>query len=86
MSGDMSKRVCNAAVALSYLNDWHNSIPEDRLAIVANLCDYYICLRVPELQNLDVPLSACMLVLALINGDFSLLTPESYNQNLEGIE
>ncbi|KAI9665874.1 MAG: hypothetical protein M1821_003809 [Bathelium mastoideum] len=79
VSGVKPRRPCNAALALSYLNDRKSSIPADRLAIIANLCDYHLRLNVAEMQKLDVSPSVCVLALALMNGDLSLLWPESYD-------
>lgn len=73
--------LCNAAMALTFLANRHNSIPADRLAIIANLCGYQVRLNVAQIAKSDLPLSACVLMLALMNGDLSLLCPESYNSD-----
>lgn len=75
-------RPCNAAVALSFLVDRHNSVPADRLAIVANLCDYHVRLDVMKVHRSSLPMSACIFMLAFMNGDFSLVCPDSYKEKI----
>ncbi|KAL2068075.1 hypothetical protein VTL71DRAFT_16173 [Oculimacula yallundae] len=72
------RRTCNAAVALSYLRTRDNTHVPDRLAILANLCNYEIRLNTIEVERNHHYLGYCVLSLALINGDFSLLYPEVY--------
>lgn len=72
------RRTCNAATALTFLKSRFNSCPADRVAIVANLCDYEVRLNTVELGKRFKSLSTCILALALMNGDLSLLTPESF--------
>ncbi|RDW71004.1 hypothetical protein BP6252_07567 [Coleophoma cylindrospora] len=79
INGDKTKRSCNAAVALSFLRTRDNDRIADRLAIVANLCDYSLRLNTIKLHETEHSLSLCIYVLALLNGDFSLLPPETYN-------
>lgn len=69
---------CNAAVALSFLKHRDNDRVADRLAILANLCDYSLRLNTWELEKSQSHLSVCVLALTIANGDFSLLSPESY--------
>ena len=69
---------CNAAVALSFLKYRDNDRVADRLAILANLCDYSLRLNTWELEESQSRLSVCVLALSIANGDFSLLPPESY--------
>lgn len=69
---------CNAAVALSFLKHRDNDRVADRLAILANLCDYSLRLNTWELEKSQSRLSVCVLALTIANGDFSLLSPESY--------
>lgn len=64
---------CNAAQALTFLDDRFNSVFPDRLAILANLCNYEH--RIPT-QVLDLPhasFSICALTMSILNGDMSLL-------------
>jgi Heterokaryon incompatibility protein (HET) len=69
---------CNAAVALSYLRNRDNHRPADRLAIVANLCDYEIRLDTIAVEKSFRSLAVCLFTLAFVNGDLSLLVPEVY--------
>jgi hypothetical protein len=69
---------CSAALALSFLETRQNTIVADKLAIIANMCDYYQRLDTKELQKLNLRLSTCVIALSLMNGDFSLLTQEVY--------
>lgn len=73
------RKTCNAAVALYFLRTRLNHRPADRLAILANLCDYEIRLNTTEIENRFTSLSVCLATLALINGDLSLLVPEVYS-------
>ncbi|KAH6715572.1 heterokaryon incompatibility protein-domain-containing protein [Leptodontidium sp. MPI-SDFR-AT-0119] len=72
------RRSCNAAVALSYLRTRDNTHVPDRLAILANLCNYDIRLNTIQVEKNHQHLGPCVFALALINGDFSLLYPEVY--------
>lgn len=72
------RRTCNAAVALSFLKHRDNGRVADRLAILANLCDYSLRLNTAELERSQSRLSVCIFALTIANGDFSLLSPESY--------
>jgi hypothetical protein len=72
------RRSCNAAVAVSYLRTRDNTVISDRLAIIANLCNYEYRLNTMEVEKYHRYLGACILTLALINGDFSILYPDSY--------
>ena len=67
------RQKCNAAQALTYLDDRYNSIFSDRLAILANLCNYNFRI---DTKILDLPNSSftvCAITLAILNGDMSLL-------------
>lgn len=72
------RRSCSAAVALSYLRRKQNTHVPDRLAILANLCNYDIRLDTIELEKNHKYLGSCVLALALMNGDFSIFYPEVY--------
>ncbi|PVH81654.1 hypothetical protein DL98DRAFT_571010 [Cadophora sp. DSE1049] len=80
------RRSCNAAVALSYLRTRGNTHIPDRLAIMANLCNYDVRLNTIEIEKNHQHLGPCVFALALINGDFSLLYPEVYKglENFKG--
>lgn len=69
---DDEKRVpCNAAQALYYMKGRRNSRLEDRLAILANMCNYEVRLDTRELKSDAYSLSVCCLTLSLLNGDLS---------------
>ena len=71
---DLSHRqVCNAAQALSFLDDRFNSVFSDRLAILANLCDFQYRVNSKVLESAESSFSICALTLAVLNGDMSLL-------------
>ena len=72
-------RTCNAAVAWSFLKHRDNDRVADKLAILANLCDYTLRLDTVELEKSQKPLSVCIFALAIANGDLSLLSPDSYH-------
>jgi hypothetical protein len=73
---------CNAAVALAYLRNRDNHRPADRLAIMANLCDYEIRLNTVAVEKSFESLAVCLFALAFVNGDLSLLVPEVYQLSL----
>ncbi|RMJ15404.1 hypothetical protein CDV36_004942 [Fusarium kuroshium] len=72
------RRTCNAAVALTYLKLRGLLRVPDKLAILANMCDYHVRFNTIELEKTQNSLSACVLALSVINNDFSLLVPELY--------
>jgi hypothetical protein len=76
------RRSCNAAVAISFLRSRDNTVISDRLAIIANLCNYEVRLDTLEVGKHHTHLGACILTLALINGDFSILYPEVYAKQI----
>ena len=77
--------VCDAAEALWYMSRRRNSIDSDRLAIFANLCEYNIRLDDRALDRLGYGFSICAIVLAVLNGDFSLMAGvATYNAGLAG--
>lgn len=74
---------CNALEAIQYLAVRNNSRTPDQLAILANLCHYPIRLNTTKLESDLFSLSTCILALAILNGDLSLLvgvTPEEWDQ------
>ena len=79
IGGSKNRRTCNAAVAWSFLKHRDNDRVADKLAILANLCDYTLRLNTLELEKSQKPLSVCIFALAIANGDLSLLSPDSYH-------
>ena len=79
IGGSKNRRTCNAAVAWSFLKYRDNDRVADKLAILANLCDYTLRLNTVELERSQKPLSVCLFALAIANGDLSLLSPDSYH-------
>lgn len=75
-----SRIMCSAAMALSFLRMRFNSCLPDRLAILANLCDWDVRLDTQEIEKNHQSLSTCIFVLAILNGDHSLLYPEVYDK------
>jgi hypothetical protein len=71
------RTVCNAAEALWYLEKRQNSVVADRLAIMANLCNYDIRLETRRLDSLGYGFSVCAMVLSVLNGDMSLLAGQN---------
>ncbi|KAL8989244.1 MAG: hypothetical protein Q9177_001827 [Variospora cf. flavescens] len=66
---------CNAAEALKLLERKQNERVSDRLAIVANLCHYSTRINTNGVEALGIGFSTCVWVMALLNGDVSLLNP-----------
>lgn len=66
-------RVRSAAQALTFLNNRFNSHFPDRLAILANLCDYERRINTEVLELPNSSFTLCSLTLAILNGDMSLL-------------
>lgn len=73
------KRTCNAAAAFSLLRYRDNYEVSDRLSIFANLCDYDYRLDLSKITRPMPSLSAALVALSLMNGDYSLLVPEVYD-------
>ena len=67
------RQVCTAAEAVNYLQNRQNTVYSDRLAIVGNLCNYEIRLKGDALDRPEYSFSTCVLTLAILNGDSSLL-------------
>ena len=74
LPGSKPRHTCNAAVAWSFLKHRDNDRVADRLAILANLCDYSLRLKTWELEKSQSRLSVCVLALTIANGDLSLLS------------
>jgi hypothetical protein len=67
------RNLCNMVEAMYYLSSRHNSRIEDRLAIVANLCDYSVRIDTRKVQKKYFGLSTCLYTLAVLKGDLSLM-------------
>lgn len=76
--GRKPRLTCNAAVALTYLRHRGLFRVADKLAIVANMCDYAFRLGTAQLEKTQNGLAACVLAISLVNEDFSLLVPQMY--------
>lgn len=76
-------RVRNAAQALTFLENRFNSHFPDRLAILANLCDYECRINTKVLELPNGSFTLCALTLAILNGDMSLLV--GYRDEEEGL-
>lgn len=70
---DSHRQKCTGAEALTLLEDRDNSVYSDRLAIMANICNYEVRIDSKVLEQPDASFSACALTLAVLNGDMSLL-------------
>ncbi len=67
------RQACNAAQAATFLENRENSVFSDRLAILANLCNYEKRIDTMVMETGNYGLSTCALTLATLNGDTSLL-------------
>ncbi|KAL8747273.1 MAG: hypothetical protein Q9190_000817 [Brigantiaea leucoxantha] len=67
------RQKCNAAQALTFLDDRQNSVFSDKIAILANLCNYDRRINTKVLESPNSSFTICALTLAIINGDMSLL-------------
>ncbi|EUC40536.1 hypothetical protein COCMIDRAFT_30544 [Bipolaris oryzae ATCC 44560] len=77
--GQYGKRpTINAAGALTLLKHRQCYFESDRLAIIANMCDYDFRLDTKAIDDNFRSLRLAILALALNNGDLSLLAPEAY--------
>lgn len=73
---------CNATEAIYLLSKRQNTIVADRLAILANLCNYEVRIDSNELDRLGYNFSICAFVLSILNGDISLLN--GYAEMMQG--
>ncbi len=71
---DSHRQQCTAAEALTILEDRVNSVFSDRLAIMANICNYEVRIDSKVLEQPDSSFSACAITLAVPNWDMSLLS------------
>lgn len=76
-----SRQTVNASTSLTLLKSRHCRDTQDKIAIVANMCDYDIRLHTDLMAQHCTSLRLAMLTLALLNGDRSLLVPEVYSLN-----
>lgn len=77
--------LCPASEALWHMSVRENSVVADRLAIIANLCGYEKRLDTMKLDELGYGFSICVLVLAMLNGDTSILASVgAYNRGKRG--
>jgi hypothetical protein len=82
-------RVCNPLAAVLFLEGRTNSRHGDRIAIVANLCDYAVRLNTTELDELGFGYSTCLFAMMLLNGDITYMiewakaTSESRDNTLD---
>jgi len=70
---DASSHANNAIGATVLLETYVNSRIPDRLAIISNLCNYRKRLSTIALDERGFDFSVCLLTLALVNGDLSIL-------------
>lgn len=77
-----SRPTVDAAGALTLLRTRECYRPEDRMAIMANMCGYEYRLNSRTVAEQCGSLRIALLALSLINGDLSLLVPEVYSDNL----
>jgi hypothetical protein len=76
----------NAAGALTLLKHRECYFNADRLAIIANMCDYDFRLDTRKVDANCHSLRLAILALALNNGDLSLLVPEAYSPQDRGYQ
>ncbi|GAB7366289.1 hypothetical protein MBLNU230_g7846t1 [Neophaeotheca triangularis] len=76
--GERSVPRCTAALAVTYIRRRKNHSVSDRLAIMANICDYEFRLDTRKVKDFK-SLAVAYLTQALTNGDFSLCIPELIN-------
>jgi hypothetical protein len=74
----------DAAGALTLLKYRQCRYDSDRLAIIANMCDYDFRLNTQAVEQNCTSLRQAILALALSNGDVSLLVPEIYQSGKGG--
>ena len=67
------RQTCTAAQAVNLLQDRENSVFSDRLEILSNMCNYEVRLNGVFHDIKQYSFSTCVLTLAILNGDMSLL-------------
>jgi hypothetical protein len=73
MGFESLSHLSNAVAVVNLVSAYSNKRVSDRLAIVANLCEYQVRLKTAELEEKNYSFSTCLLVMALLNGDISIL-------------
>jgi hypothetical protein len=71
-----SRYVLNCASAVQMLRSRECRDVQDRIAIIANMCNYHIRLNTTAMGQRCKSLRLAILTLALANGDYSLLVPD----------
>ncbi|KAH7310974.1 hypothetical protein BKA65DRAFT_162144 [Rhexocercosporidium sp. MPI-PUGE-AT-0058] len=74
-----NRQSVNASTAVTLLRSRQCRDTQDKVAIVANLCNYGVRLNTNEVAKHCKSLRAAILSLALLNGDCSILVPEIYS-------
>ncbi|KAL5325228.1 hypothetical protein ACEPPN_006352 [Leptodophora sp. 'Broadleaf-Isolate-01'] len=74
-----NRQSVNASTAMALLRSRQCRDTQDKVAIVANLCNYDVRLNTNEAAKHCKSLRAAILSLALLNGDRSILVPEVYS-------
>jgi hypothetical protein len=73
-----SRCTIDAASALGLLSSRSCRNVEDRIAIVANMCNFHVRLDTYAMARRCKSLKLALLTLAIANGDYSLLVPEAF--------
>lgn len=73
-----SRCTVDAATALGLLNTRRCRDVQDRIAIVANMCNFHVRLNTAIMAKQCKSLKLALLTLAIANGDYSLLVPETF--------
>jgi hypothetical protein len=74
----VSRCTIDAASALGLLSSRGCRNVEDRIAIVANMCNFHVRLDTHVMARQCKSLKLALLTLAIANGDYSLLVPEAF--------
>jgi hypothetical protein len=78
-----NRQKLDGASALTLLKTRKCRYPEDRIAILANMCCYEVRLNTDEMAKHCKSLRVGLLAVMLLNGDVSALAPEVYYPSLE---
>lgn len=73
-----SRKMCDAATALTFLKTRHCQEVADRVAIVANLCNYDVRLNTDMIAKYCPSLRIALWALSIMNNDLSLLVPDAF--------
>ncbi|KAI0107572.1 hypothetical protein GGR51DRAFT_559377 [Nemania sp. FL0031] len=79
LSGQGSRQTCDAASALTFLRTRRCHDVVDRVAIVANMCNYDVRLNTEMVGRYCPSLRIALLALSVMNNDLSLLIPDAFN-------